>query len=278
MIDLHCHSQCSDGLLSPALLLKRAEEAGVQVLALTDHDTVAGVAALHHAAQNSPVITISGIELSTRWKKQDIHIIGLQVNPNHPMLVALTQQQNERRIARAHEISLRIEALLGLANVYNKACDLAGHDRVGRPHFAQLMVNEGLVPDLQTAFTRYLKQGRAAYVPTMWPSIEMIVSAILQTGGQAVLAHPLKYGLTRTKLRELIYLFRQSGGVGMEVVSGETALDQMNDLAGLCTEFDLLASTGSDYHGEGISRVGLGQQRAIPKQCKPIWQQWGLGV
>lgn len=275
MIDLHCHSNFSDGSLSPLNLLEKALELNIQILALTDHDTTAGLSALHEAARNHPIKIINGIEFSTRWKKYDIHILGLNINPESEALQALIAKQNESRINRALQIG-ELMALTGVNDAYDKACQVAGHKRVGRPHFAQVYINEGLTRDLQTAFKRFLARGKPAFVPTPWISIPEAVAGIKEAGGQAVIAHPLKYSLTRTKLHELISEFKEAGGDGLEVVSGEITVTQIQEMAGLCLRFELLASTGSDYHGEGISRVLLGRQRQLPLNCNPIWQQWTI--
>ena len=274
MIDLHCHSHFSDGALSPELLLKKALSAGLRTLALTDHDTIAGLAPLHDAARDCDITIINGIELSARWKKHDIHIIGLRISPNDEALHALITRQNESRIVRAHEIGERLTSC-GVIDAYRKACDIAGHERVGRPHFAQVLINEGLVLDMKAAFKRFLGRGRGAYVPTAWLSIAEAVNGIVAAGGQAVIAHPLKYDLTNSKLHVLINEFKEAGGVGLEVVSGEMTVSQINALAGLCLRFNLLASTGSDYHHD-MSRVGLGRQQQLPVNCTPIWHQWTI--
>jgi len=152
--------------------------------------------------------------------------------------------------------------------------EIAGHERVGRPHFAQVLINEGLVLDMKVAFKRFLGQGKPAFVPTLWASIDEVVLAIVHAGGQAVIAHPLKYSLTRSKLHELIQAFKEAGGLGIEVVSGEMTAVDIAQLVAICTRFDLLASSGSDFHSETGSRVGLGRQKPLPANCVPIWQQW----
>jgi predicted metal-dependent phosphoesterase TrpH len=272
-VDLHCHSFFSDGALSPEALLQKALAAQVNLLALTDHDTVAGVGELIAAARHHPIQIIPGIEFSVRWKLHDIHVLGLNIDSNSENLTSTIDKQNEQRTFRAKQIALLLEKL-GLEQMYEKARTLAGHERIGRPHFAQLLINEKIVPDMQTAFKHYLGKGKLAYVPTSWLSLEETVNAISQAGGQAVIAHPLKYKLTLTKLRELITAFKSVGGAGLEVISGEMAPAQINTLANLCLHFDLLASSGSDYHDDAYSRIKLGQQRALPEHCKPIWAQW----
>jgi predicted metal-dependent phosphoesterase TrpH len=274
IVDLHCHSECSDGKLSPALLCKKALAAGVQCLALTDHDTTAGLSALHAAAHGTGLQIINGVELSTRWKLHDIHILGLRINPDLPDFQACIAEQTIRRIERAQAIAQRLSTLLGIENIYEKACAYAGHARVGRPHLAQVLVQEGVVNTTQIAFKRYLVRGRPAYVPIAWLGLADAIEAIVAAGGQAVLAHPLKYQLTRSKLHELINAFKTCGGAGIEVVSGATTAVAMQEMAGMCHRYELLASSGSDYHGDGVSSVGLGQQMPLPLQCIPIWQEW----
>lgn len=275
MIDLHCHSHFSDGELSPSALLNKAIEARIKILALTDHDTTAGLLPLREAARNCDIKIIDGIELSVRWKKYDLHILGLNITPSEPGLCRLIAQQNENRIARARQIAERL-ITCGVDDAYQKAIDLAGHERVGRAHFAQVLINEGRAPDMKTVFKRFLGQGRPAYVPTAWISLEDAVAGIIHAGGHAAIAHPLKYKLTRSKLHELINTFKEAGGVGMEVISGAMTAVEANELAGLCSRFGLLASTGSDYHGDTFSRTALGQQRDLPVNCMPIWNQWTI--
>lgn len=275
MIDLHCHSHFSDGALSPADLIEKALENELKVIALTDHDTTAGLAELHLAAENKPIQIINGIELSTRWKKHDIHILGLNINPDHSSIQELIVRQNESRIQRAQDIAEKM-TLCGVSDAYEKACDLAGHPRVGRPHFAQVFVNEGITPDRQAAFKRFLGRGKIAYVPTPWISIQEAVEGINSAGGDAVIAHPLKYSLTRTKLHELVTEFKMACGSGLEVISGEMTVTQIKELAGLCIRFDLLASSGSDYHGDSLSQTSLGRQRQLPINCMPVWHKWTI--
>lgn len=275
MIDLHCHSHFSDGELSPPALLQKAVEANVRVLALTDHDTIEGLSSLQEAARGSTVKIVNGIELSTRWKKYDIHIIGLNINLSNDHLCTLIERQNEGRKERARQISKRL-LVIGVQDAYEKASIIAGHERVGRPHFAQVLINEGLVFDVKSAFKRFLGQGKPAYIPTPWASIEEAVSIINAAEGQAVLAHPMKYALTRLKLHELISAYKAAGGDGMEVISGDSTVSESIESAGLCMRYELLASTGSDYHGDNLSRIALGQQRALPINCTPIWHKWTI--
>lgn len=273
IVDLHCHSTFSDGAHSPETLITMATKAGIDALALTDHDSLAGLNALHQAASDKPIRIINGIEFSTRWKKYELHIIGLNIPLDDSTFSAIVIKQRNSRQQRALEISRKLDAV-GVENAYDKACQIAGHEHVARPHFAKVLLNEGRVKDLQSGFDRYLGRGKPAYVPTSWITVEEAVSAIVAAGGQAVIAHPLKYSLTRTKLRELINDFKGAGGIGIEVISGETMDSQIAELVKLCNRFELLASTGSDFHSEKTSQTKLGQQRPLPLNCKPIWTEW----
>lgn len=274
MIDLHCHSNFSDGALSPEELIQKAVNNQIKYLSLTDHDTVDGYVDLQRAALNTSVTLINGIELSVRWKKYDIHILGYRIK-HTSVLLNLIQRQNQSRIERAIQIGASLH-LSGVSDAYEKACEIAGHKRVGRPHFAMVLINEGKARDMKSAFKQYLAKGKSAYIPTPWVSLQEAVEVIVSCGGQAVIAHPLKYGLTRSKLHELIIEFKESGGEGLEVVSGEMTVSQVREVAATCMRFNLLASSGSDYHGDTLSRINLGGQQELPVNCRPIWHQWTI--
>lgn len=273
MIDLHCHSNYSDGLLSPQDLLNRALDANLRLLALTDHDTVDGVLLLNQLNTSADLRIINGIELSVRWRKKDIHMVGLGLNLSDKGLHFIIEQQQLNRRQRALQISEKLEEL-GVDSAFLKACELAGHERIGRPHFAKVLVNENKVKDMVSAFKRFLARGRPAYVETHWIDLDTAVDCIQAAGGHSVLAHPLKYKLTQTKLLELIKEFKDLGGDGMEVVSGNTSEKESYALALIAQKMELLASSGSDFHGDKMSSTSLGRQRALPLTCRPIWQQW----
>jgi predicted metal-dependent phosphoesterase TrpH len=274
MIDLHCHSNFSDGALSPEELIQKAQQQQIKCLSLTDHDTLAGYPALLQAAAHCSIKIIHGIELSVRWKKYELHILGYQMNQEKG-LDTLIAQQNQNRILRAQQIAAALNEC-GIEDAYAKACELAGHARVGRPHFAQLLVNEAKARTLREAFKNFLARGKRAHIPTPWITLHEAVEGIVCAGGQAVIAHPLKYGLTRSKLHELINEFKEAGGVGIEVVSGDMALKEINEMAATCLRFDLLASSGSDYHSDSASRIALGRQKQLPVHCIPIWHEWTI--
>lgn len=273
MIDLHSHSCYSDGFHTPQALLQLALANHVAMLALTDHDTIAGLEALHQAAAGLPIQIIDGIEISVSWKLQAIHILGLKIDRTAEPLHTLAAQQKQRRLQRAHRIVENLNSL-NIINLFEKACEVAGHDNIGRPHLAKILVAEGKAKDMQDAFKRFLRRSRIGYVPTTWVSLEEAISIILQSGGFPVLAHPDKYGFTWTKLESLVKLFKEAGGQGIEVVSGHMLPAQIELMARLCQRYELLASSGSDFHGHSMSSIGLGKQLPLPIRCQPIWQQW----
>lgn len=272
MIDLHCHSTFSDGLLTPAELIKLAQKNNLKTLALTDHDTIDGIMPLKESAKGQNIQIINGIEFSAKWKKYDIHILGLNIDIFSSVLKESILLNENLRKERAKNIS-QLLSKLGIKNSYDRVLEIAGHKNIGRPHFAQFLLEENLVSDFQEAFKKYLARGRKAYHPSKWLSVEHIINTINLANGKAILAHPCKYRLTRLKLHELIKTFKEAGGAGIEVVSGQMMQWQIDELAGFCNRYALMASTGSDFHGHPLA-LSLGKQAKLPENCQPIWDNW----
>lgn len=273
-IDLHSHTRYSDGHLTPAELVLRAHTMQVDVLAITDHDTVAGLDAAHakQAEQKRPLKIIDGVEISTTWHGFDIHIVGLNVNRDCPTFLARLSEQANARQNRAELIGEKL-VKCGFNGVLERAMALAGEGQVTRAHFARVLVNNYGVPTMEAAFKKYLGKGKRAAVKAQWPSIETAILWIQEAGGQAVLAHPAHYDMTAKWLRRLVLLFAQSGGDAMETAfPGINKTKQMliNELA---LEHNLLASAGSDFHFP--SRwTELGKNLGINSELTPIWQTW----
>lgn len=278
LVDLHTHSNCSDGALAPAELVRQAAAAGVRVLALTDHDSVAGVEEAGREAESVGIQLIPGLELSTSWKGISIHIIGLGVEVKHPALVEGLAQQARARGQRARQIAERLEALR-LPGAYQGALQLAGGDpdRISRTHFAQWLLATGRVSSMQGAFDKYLGNNKPADVPMPWLALPEAVALIRNAGGTAVLAHPGRYPLTRTKLRMLIGLFTEAGGEAMEVATATEKPDMVRYLAQLAVQEGLDASQGSDFHGPHMPWIHLGRFPALPAGCRPVWRRWVEG-
>lgn len=270
LYDLHTHSHCSDGQLSPTDLVKLAKSRGVKVLALTDHDTVAGIAEAR-AAADQDIQIIAGVEFSALWNGRGIHIVGLQVDTESPILRAAIEEQEAARQNRAVTIAQKLEKA-GVKGALDGALHYAGEGVVGRPHFAQYLVDAGYVATFAQAFKRYLGAGKPGDVKQCWPEISTVIHWINQSGGIAVLAHPDKYDMTRTKLYSLLEDFAAAGGRGLEVVSGQQANSVTANMARAADDFSLLASCGSDFHATGQSWQALGHFPELPANCQPVWQ------
>lgn len=274
-IDLHTHSICSDGALTPSDLVARAHAAGVKVLALTDHDSVIGVPEATAAAQACGMTLLPGLELSTLWKSFSIHIVGLGVDIYHEGLVAGLALQAAARGERAKAIAVRLEKAKR-PGAYEAALALAGGDpdRISRTHFAQWLKETGAVSSMQGAFDKYLGNGKPADVPMPWLDLPSAVRLIKDAGGTAILAHPGRYPLTRTKLRALIELFKEAGGEALEVATATEKPDVVRYLGQLCTQYNMEASQGSDFHGPHVPWIQLGRFPELPAECRPVWRRW----
>jgi predicted metal-dependent phosphoesterase TrpH len=277
-IDLHCHTDCSDGSLSPQTLVDRAVNYQISVLAITDHDTVEGfnIAQDYILEKNIPIELISGIEISTAWQGFEIHIVGLNFDVNNPALQQLITSQQQAREKRAVTIGEKL-ANCGFPNAYNDAKKLAGEGTITRAHFAKVLFQQGHVGTMQKAFDLYLgKKGRntqKAYVKPEWCSIEQAVEAIHIAGGCAVMAHPIRYDLSAKWLRRLIVHFKESQGDGLEVVLPQMNPQQRQIMLNYCLEYNLHASTGSDFH-QPNKWSDLGRNLILPNGAIPVWTLW----
>ncbi|MDX1692526.1 MAG: PHP domain-containing protein [Ketobacteraceae bacterium] len=269
--DLHTHTTCSDGTLTPGELVQLAADIGLQTLAVTDHDTVAGIAQARKHADSLGLNLIAGVEISSTWANMDIHIVGLCVDDHDPELLERLDSQGERRYRRAEAICQRLERL-GHDNLLADVMAGTGGGPPGRPDIARVLVDRGICRSMNEAFRKYLAMGKQAYVKTDWPDIETAVRWIREAGGIAVLAHPSRYKLTRMKLSRLIAHFHSVGGGAIEVVTTGQDPGKTAQLAGFAEEYGLLASTGSDFHSPAMPWVQLGKQPPLPGSSQPVWQ------
>lgn len=275
IFDLHCHTTVSDGKLTPKELTARAVERGVDVLALTDHDTTDGIALVQKEITDNQydLKLISGVEISTCWENKDIHIVGLNFDVEHPAMVAYLENQSQIREARAMEIARRVEKTQQIDNVYQGAKAIAGEGQIGRGHIARYMIEQGMVKDNATAFKKYLARGKVGYVPSPWPDMKSAIDVIHQAGGQAVLAHPMGYKLSGKWLRKLTIAFKAAGGDALEAAGCQLAPPHRQHLASLAQEYDLLGSAGSDFHFPS-SWIELGRNLYFAKGVTPVWSLW----
>jgi predicted metal-dependent phosphoesterase TrpH len=273
LYDLHCHSTASDGALSPTDLINRAVEHGVTTLALTDHDTTAGLFEAQNCANSVGINLINGIEISAQWEKLGIHIVGLNINPQTQALQKIISELHIMRIQRAEKISEKL-AKKGIPNALESVQKVASNQMITRVHFANFLVSQAYVATVSEAFDRYLGDGKIAYVSTIWTPLENAVQAICDAGGIPVLAHPLRYKLTATRMRKLLNVFKNVGGLGMEVVTGRYNPDEMRVLANYATQFELAGSVGSDFHSPINQWLELGRLAPLPEKVKPVWELW----
>ncbi len=271
IFDLHTHTRISDGALSPQDLVSRALEKGVDTLAITDHDTIDAYRDL--PGKFDKLKLVAGIEFSTQWENTGIHVLGLNIDLYSDAIKTGARIQTEARMLRARLIAEKL-AKQGIENAFEGAGKLATAGYLGRPHFAQYLVDIGKVKSFQAAFKKYLGAGKAGDVKQHWASLPQIIEWIRDANGIAVLAHPLKYKLTNTKLKRLLDSFIQSGGQGIEVVSGQQLPQKTQFLATLCEQKKLLASCGSDFHMPGKHWAELGVFPPLPSNVTPVWDRF----
>lgn len=271
--DLHSHSHFSDGSLSPTELIERAQLAGISHIALTDHDTLTGLDEAQNATVGADICLIKGVELSCSWDHQLLHIVGLNVDPANSELQSGISQNSKRRLDRAelmhqdfakHDIDLR-------ELVDNQLADGAVPTR---PHFAQALVESGYAKNKNQAFKRYLVRGKPGFVPMQWPDLEQVGQWINRSGGTAVLAHPMRYKFTRTKLIRLINSMMPAGIKAIEVSTPTTDQQQQRMLSDLCRQHSLLASIGSDFHSPDQPWARLGSAAPLEEDLTPVWSQF----
>jgi len=275
LYDLHAHSTASDGTLSPSALMRRAHAAGVEVMALTDHDTLEGLHEAGSTARELGMGFVPGVEVSVSWEGVTVHIVGLGVSPDSEVLQRGLAGLREFRDWRAEEIGRRL-ARQGIVGSFEGARALSNGRLISRTHFARFLVQKGHVKDLRSVFRKFLVQGKPGFVAGQWAELEDALRWIHAAGGQAVIAHPARYKVTRGKLRRLIGVFAELGGEGLEVVSGSHSRDDYFTMAQHARDFGLLASAGSDYHGPEHPWIELGRLPELPPGCKAIWKDWHL--
>ncbi|QLB13056.1 hypothetical protein EV697_102260 [Bisgaardia hudsonensis] len=268
--DLHCHSNASDGMLTPTELVLRAKEKNVNVMALTDHDTVQGIDEARKQAEQLGIQLINGVEISTNWENKGIHIVGLGFDKTHPKMTALLEKQAQVRFQRAKDIGAKLEKI-GVQNAFEETQKLADGE-VTRAHYARYLVSIGKVANVQQAFKKYLMQGKSAFVKADWVDIPMAINVIHQAGGLAIIAHPLRYNMTTKWLKKLITDFKNWGGDGIEVSGCGQTKDQRQLIARWANEYQLLASVGSDFHFP-CAWIELGKSLELPENCQPIWEK-----
>jgi predicted metal-dependent phosphoesterase TrpH len=269
LVDFHTHSHFSDGVLAPAALVERARTRGVSTLALTDHDTTAGLDEARRACSAAAIDFVPGIELSANWRGQTIHIVGLEIDARHPGLGTHTSQVLARRQARLTEIGDRLEKRARLPG-RELAAAAAACAAPTRLHLARLLVARGFARDTQQAFDRWLNRNTPGHVPAEWPSFEAVMAVLRDSGGIPVLAHPHRYRLSAGQLRELAAAFAQLGGAALEASMAGMSPNDAERIASLCRRFKLHASMGSDFHDPAVPWNPLGRWLKLAAGLEPV--------
>lgn len=270
--DLHCHSSISDGTLPPAEVVRRAAANGVRVLALTDHDEVAGLVEARVTAAEVGITLIAGVEISVSWRSHQVHIVGLGLDPEEPTLVARLKAMRDGRYGRAERMAAEL-ARLGIPGALEGAARYAGGSIIGRTHFARFLVEQGIAKDVKSVFDHYLGTGKPGYVPHQWASLTDALSWIRGAGGIAVIAHPFRYKLSSNERSNLYKEFKALGGEGIEVAYGSASADEQRDAASAARRHGFLASCGSDFHSPGESMIDLGRIAPLPEDLTPVWEK-----
>ena len=270
-VDLHNHSYYSDGVFSPTEVVRLADEADCNLFALTDHDTTDGLAEAQQMADELSVNLVSGVEISALWRNMTIHIVGLGIDINNDILQKGLHYNQRLREERAEKIALGLRRA-GISDALEKTQDLSKTDMLTRTHFAQMLIGEGYCKDMKSVFRRYLTGKKPGGVRVEWKNIDEVVGWIHAAGGQAVLAHPFRYRMTNTKIKNMIIDFKEVMGDGIEVVNATSTDEEISLSNQWAKEYKLLSSCGSDYHGWKNQRIQIGCLRELPDLDNAIWR------
>ena len=279
-IDLHTHSNISDGTLTPELLVQAAIEKSIHTLALTDHDSMDGLIQAEQFAKNQPIQIISGVEISSQWSRPEtkksygVHIVALNIKNPEPLEVLLAEQK-KIRAERAKQICDLLTPLIGMDIYADVIAKVDGEaDRITRTHIAKTLVEKGVVQRPQQAFDKYIKEGKKAYVKFDGLGLEETIQVIHASHGFAVLAHPTRYDLSATNIRYLIEIFAQFGGDAIELPPYIEAASTRQMVDRMIEQFNLKVSVGSDFHGDNMPWIKLGNIPKVKEGQVGIWESF----
>ena len=270
-IDLHSHSFYSDGVLSPSAVVKLASQAGCELFSLTDHDTTQGSAEAKLEADKLNLSLINGVEISAFWRNMAIHILGLGIDINNDILQTGLEHNQKLRKERAEKIALGLWRS-GIKDALEKTQSFSKTDMLTRTHFAQMLISEGYCKDMKAVFRRYLTGKKPGGVGVEWKSFEEVVHWIHAAGGKALIAHPLRYRMTNTKIKKLLIDFKEVQGDGLEVVTGTSTEEEVKLSNQWANDYNMLASCGSDFHGWPNQRIRIGNLKNLPNSERAIWR------
>jgi 3',5'-nucleoside bisphosphate phosphatase len=275
-VDLHCHSNVSDGALAPAAVAARAKAGGVDVWALTDHDEIDGIPEARAAAKALGMTYVTGVEISVTWAARTVHIVGLHFDETNQDLVHGLANTRSGRERRAHEMAAQL-AQVGIPNAFEGALKHVGNpDLISRTHFARYIIEIGICKDVAEVFGNYLIEGKPGFIPHRWATLKDAVSWIRGAGGIAVVAHPGRYDFSDLEQDVFFTEFKRWGGTGVEVVTGSHTEEEYSRFAAVAKNYGLLASRGSDFHAPGESHIELGALPPLPPTVIPVWHDWRM--
>jgi hypothetical protein len=273
-VDLHMHSTASDGQLTPSELILRAEKNSVDMMALTDHDSLKGIPEAMECASEKNIHFIPGVEISVTWGNVTIHVLGLNIDPENKILSSAMDSIQDTRFERAKAIN---QALVGagLPSLLEEALQEAqSPGQISRTHFARVMKSRGFCSSIQDVFKNYLVPGKPGFVEHKWVSLKNAIDWIQKADGLAVLAHPARYRLSKIELNALLEDFSNLGGKAIEVATGSHSYSDMKKFQIIANENNFEASRGSDFHSLSESRFDVGYAPALPNNTAPVWARW----
>ena len=256
-IDLHVHTTASDGTMSPKEVVSLATMLGLKAIALTDHDTMAGIQEAGEAAELMGISVVPGIEISSEYQGKEVHVLGYFLDPEAQKLKDYIRWVGQSRKTRNEKILEKLQKK-GYDITLEQLEEKFPGATLGRPHIAQRLVELGAVSSVKEAFRRYLDTGRSCYVPRRYISFADGVKLIRDCGGVAVLAHPLQYGYGKAELEALVKTAAAAKVTGMEILYTGYTQGDIQKLYDLAEKYTLLPTGGSDFHGENKPGVQLG--------------------
>ena len=279
-VDLHTHTLISDGTYSPEQLVQAAVDLKIHTLAVTDHDTMDGLSRAKNYAQDYDIQIVSGTEISSQWsrpntkKSYGVHIVALNMRDEAPIREML-ENQKKVRAERAKVICSLLEKCIDFDIYPDVVAKVDGQaDRVTRTHIAKVLVEKNIVSRPQQAFDRFLKEGKKAFVKFDGIGLKETIDVIHASQGFAVLAHPTRYDLSATNIRYLIELFAESGGDAVELPPSVEPASTRQMVDRMIQQFDLAVSIGSDFHGENMPWIKLGNTPRVKEGQRGIWERF----
>ena len=279
-VDLHTHTHISDGTFSPEQLVQAAVDLKIHMLAVTDHDTMDGLSSARKYAQDHDIQIISGVEISSQWsrpntkKSYGVHIVALNMQDETP-IQAMLENQKKVRAERAKVICDLLEKCIDFDIYPDVIAKVDGQaDRVTRTHIAKTLVEKNIVSRPQQAFDRFLKEGKKAFVKFEGLGLKDTIDVIHASQGFAVLDHPTRYDLSATNIRYLIELFAEAGGDAVELPPSIEPASTRQMVDRMIQQFDLAVSIGSDFHGENMPWIKLGNTPRVKEGQIGIWDRF----